>query len=152
MYRIDSRHVVHETFDGETVLVNLDSGIYYSLDGVGVDVWMLIDGGNSFEGVIEWIANRYDGERGEMERALHQLINDLRDEDLIVIDETGRSENIVDRGACGKVGPGEQLKNFVPPVLRKYTDMQDLLLLDPIHDVDEAGWPSPKDDLPISNR
>jgi hypothetical protein len=27
------------------------------------------------------------------------------------------------------------------PLLRKYTDMRDLLLLDPIHDVDEQGWP-----------
>jgi hypothetical protein len=28
--------------------------------------------------------------------------------------------------------------------LNKYTDMQDLLLLDPIHEVDAAGWPSTK--------
>jgi hypothetical protein len=34
---------------------------------------------------------------------------------------------------------------FTQPVLEVYTDMQDLLLLDPIHEVDEeAGWPSPK--------
>ncbi len=30
---------------------------------------------------------------------------------------------------------------FAPPRLQRYTDMQDLLLLDPIHDVDEVGWP-----------
>jgi hypothetical protein len=28
-------------------------------------------------------------------------------------------------------------------VLQKYTDMADLLLLDPIHEVDEQGWPQP---------
>ena len=33
---------------------------------------------------------------------------------------------------------------FVPPALTIYEDMADLLLLDPIHDVDEAGWPMPK--------
>jgi hypothetical protein len=27
------------------------------------------------------------------------------------------------------------------PKLEKYTDMEDLLLLDPIHDVQEVGWP-----------
>jgi hypothetical protein len=26
-------------------------------------------------------------------------------------------------------------------MLQKFTDMQDLLLLDPIHEVDESGWP-----------
>jgi len=31
---------------------------------------------------------------------------------------------------------------FDAPVLHSYTDMQDVLLLDPIHDVDETGWPS----------
>jgi hypothetical protein len=35
---------------------------------------------------------------------------------------------------------------FVAPVLHKHTDMQDLLLLDPIHEVDETGWPSVKKD------
>ena len=28
------------------------------------------------------------------------------------------------------------------PRLDKYTDMQELLLLDPIHEVDERGWPN----------
>jgi hypothetical protein len=29
-------------------------------------------------------------------------------------------------------------------VLERYTDMQELLLLDPIHDVDQTGWPRRK--------
>jgi hypothetical protein len=32
------------------------------------------------------------------------------------------------------------------PKLTVYEDMQDLLLLDPIHDVDETGWPARKQD------
>jgi hypothetical protein len=34
--------------------------------------------------------------------------------------------------------------DFKPPLVNKYTDMQDLLLLDPIHEVDEKGWPESK--------
>jgi hypothetical protein len=33
---------------------------------------------------------------------------------------------------------------FTRPVLTKFTDMQDLLLLDPIHDVNSSGWPAKK--------
>jgi hypothetical protein len=33
---------------------------------------------------------------------------------------------------------------FTPPALTKFTDMQDLLLLDPIHDVGSGGWPAKK--------
>jgi hypothetical protein len=31
---------------------------------------------------------------------------------------------------------------YEAPALHKYNDMQDLLLLDPVHDVDETGWPN----------
>jgi hypothetical protein len=31
---------------------------------------------------------------------------------------------------------------WTPPTLSAYSDMADLFKLDPIHDVDEAGWPS----------
>jgi hypothetical protein len=33
---------------------------------------------------------------------------------------------------------------FEMPKLSKYTDMEDLLALDPIHEVDEMGWPNAK--------
>ena len=36
---------------------------------------------------------------------------------------------------------------FEAPVLSKYTDMQELLLLDPIHDVDDMGWPKPNPEV-----
>jgi hypothetical protein len=32
--------------------------------------------------------------------------------------------------------------SFTHPQLQKYTDMQELLLLDPIHEVEESGWPA----------
>jgi hypothetical protein len=33
---------------------------------------------------------------------------------------------------------------FRVPVLNRYSDMADMLLLDPVHDVEESGWPVPK--------
>jgi hypothetical protein len=33
---------------------------------------------------------------------------------------------------------------YTKPVLNKYTDMQQLLLADPLHEVQEAGWPHTK--------
>jgi hypothetical protein len=46
---------------------------------------------------------------------------------------------------------GHDKPSFTPPLLHKYSDMQELLLLDPIHDVDEAGWPKPIADPPSEN-
>ena len=39
----------------------------------------------------------------------------------------------------GTVAPGHELDDDV--AFTKYTDMSDILLADPIHDVDEQGWP-----------
>ena len=50
------------------------------------------------------------------------------------------------RKAVGTSSKTEKL-GFEAPILQKYTDMQDLLLLDPIHEVDEAGWPHANLDL-----
>ena len=35
---------------------------------------------------------------------------------------------------------------FDAPRLERYTDMQDLVLLDPVHQVDDTGWPRTKED------
>lgn len=42
--------------------------------------------------------------------------------------------------------PNPDKLHFEEPIFHKYTDMEDLLLLDPIHDVDETGWPKPHQD------
>jgi hypothetical protein len=35
-------------------------------------------------------------------------------------------------------------------MLEVFTDMEDLLLLDPIHDVGDAGWPMPQTPPPAT--
>ena len=151
-FRINIPKVIHETIDGETVIVNLDSGNYFSLDRVGVDIWTLIGANTPLHQIVDDIASRYIGKQKEIEHAVHQFVDALQQDDLIVSDESQRSGS---EGNPGTQDGTEQFKercNFEAPVLYKYTDMQDLLLLDPIHDVDETGWPSAKNDLPAGNK
>jgi hypothetical protein len=37
-------------------------------------------------------------------------------------------------------------RGYVAPVVQRYDDLEDLLLLDPIHEVDDAGWPVARTD------
>lgn len=141
MYRVNSPKVIHETIDGETVLVNLDSGNYYSFDGVGVDIWNLVETGIDGEGIIEAIVQRYAGERETMEQAIYSFMKELEQEALVVIGDEISRENVAGSRADNNARTGDTRKSFEVPILNKYTDMQDLLLLDPIHDVDESGWP-----------
>ena len=61
----------------------------------------------------------------------------LEEEALIV-----RSEDVMTQALSLE----QPLQDYEPPQLMKYTDMQELILLDPIHDVDEKGWPHTKPD------
>jgi hypothetical protein len=64
-----------------------------------------------------------------------QLIEELQQEKLIVPDAPGAAPLPTENLSVGDKPP------FQSPVLHKYTDMAGLLLLDPIHDVLETGWP-----------
>ena len=58
------------------------------------------------------------------------LLHDLEAEALIVVD-----------GALPETaGAGD--RDLAKPDLRKYTDMEDFMLVDPVHDVDATGWPN----------
>ncbi len=139
-WRVNQPHVVHEILDGEVVLINMDTGSYYSLDGVGADVWTLIEMGAATDEIVRDIGQRYDGAHPELEHTVVGLVDDLRQEGLIIADETRAVKQIavsIERDDTGSERP-----RFKAPVLRKYTDMQELISLDPIHQVDDTGWPN----------
>lgn len=127
------RNVIHETFDDEVVIIHLDRGTYYSLEGAGADLWRLILARASVDEAVEALARGYGAARDQVATAVADLVAQLREEGLV---EPTTAEAEATGGATVKAA-----RPFEPPVLRKYTDMQDLLLVDPIHDVDDAGWP-----------
>jgi hypothetical protein len=145
-FRINSPKVIHETIDGETVIVNLDSGNYYSLDNVGAGVWALIGDGLAVHEIIRDIACRFTGEREEMNQAIRQFVVQLQEEGLIVADESHVNGSEPGAAAQDTTQAVEGHPVFETPALHKYSDMQDLLLLDPIHEVDDTGWPNVKSD------
>jgi hypothetical protein len=143
-YRINSPKVIHETIDGETVIVNLDSGNYYSLDSIGAEIWDSVGKGFRVDHIIEDISCRYTGEREEIGRAVRLFVNELLQEALISSLESGAAGSQAAHETPVISAPADGLPDFNAPTLQKYSDMQDLLLLDPIHEVDETGWPNAK--------
>ena len=142
-FRINSPTVTHETIDGEAVIINLDSGNYYSLVEVGSLIWGLIDRGASESEVINLILETYQCNATDIDRGVQELLAQLQQENLIVPFEGARS---LDRSQFSPEQPAQNSHEklpFNPPLLYKYSDMQELLLLDPIHDVDDTGWPKP---------
>ena len=145
-FRVNSPKVIQETIDGEVVIVNLDNGNYYSLDNVGTDIWSLIESGAAVAEIVDGITQRYEGNHIDVENAVNQFVAELQQEALIVPDGAKEPEGITGLDMQVKTGADTERLRFEVPILHTYTDMQDLLLLDPIHEVDETGWPNVKPD------
>jgi hypothetical protein len=157
--RINTPHVVHETIDGETILIHLGTGAYYSLEGVGAHVWGLTVAVGDEGEIVADVQSRYDADLQMVAEAVESLLRRLLEEELLAPAETtsgGRVGGVPAGGDEGDAAAGEKPPRsedsasslpaeFVAPVLSKYTDMQEFMLIDPIHDVEEeVGWPHVK--------
>ena len=141
-FRVNTPTVTHEIIDGEAVIINLDSGNYYSLVDAGSFIWGLIERGISAGELPDVVLQNYQGDATEVDRSVQELIGQLQAENLIVPVTGDASADLA--GLTQAASPDQNGKpSFHPPSLHKYSDMQELLLLDPIHDVDDAGWPKP---------
>jgi hypothetical protein len=137
--RNDLPNIMHEKIDDEVVVVNLDNGTYYSFDGVGGRIWEWLGGGRTLNGLIAAAQSSFSGDAAAIASSVKAFVDQLRTEQLL---------NVVN-GEPGEVEPGlAAVANppaFAAPSLQKYTDMEALLLADPVHEVDEAsGWPNLK--------
>jgi hypothetical protein len=127
--------IVHETVDGEVVAIDLDSGSYYSLAGSGPLIWgLLAEGAGEAE-----LCDALEASFGDVETIAGDVpafLGQLREHGLIVAsDEEGN-------GAAPTVSVEDDAA-YEAPRFERYTDMKDYFLLDPIHEVDTAGWPRP---------
>jgi hypothetical protein len=145
-FRVNTPTVTHETIDGEAVIINLDSGNYYSLVDVGSFIWGLVENGASAHEVQNLALQTYHGNPTDIDRGVQDLLAQLQQENLIVpVNGAGEA---FDPAIGVPSNNNHEKPSFNPPLLHKYSDMQELLLLDPIHDVDETGWPKPNPDPP----
>lgn len=136
-YRVAGPNVIRESFDGEIVIVSLDNGCYYSLQGTGAEIWDLIENQATFDEMAGEMTRRYVIEVPDAAGPLRSFLGKLIEEGLIAeVPAPLRTESL----SLPPAPPARAA--FVPPSVAKFSDMQDLLLLDPIHDVDETGWPA----------
>lgn len=136
-YRLAGPQVIHELVAGEVVIINLATGAYYSLDGVGATIWSTLLDGADEAAILAAVLRRYSGDEATIAGSVRSLLGQLVAQDLIA---PGNAAPAPMPGDASPV-PAAAPRPFVPPVLHTYTDMQELIALDPIHEVDDTGWP-----------
>jgi hypothetical protein len=128
--------VISETIDGEVVIINLGTGNYYSLQGTGAVLWRGIEQGATRDELVEHLATSHADASG-VDAAVDSFVEQLLGDELVVpADGEPPGPPVLDPPVTAR---------FEVPLLERFTDMTDLILLDPVHDVDAAaGWPRAK--------
>lgn len=145
-FKINVPGVVFENYGDEIVLINLDNGNYYSMTNEAAEIFSLIEKGLTQNEIIREIMKKYEGNIENIQNTVNQFIADLQEEDLIIPLETIIDDNSRKNDAEIQPQLDSQKPVFATPVLNRYSDMQDLISLDPVHEVDESGWPNTKND------
>jgi hypothetical protein len=136
--RVNAPAVVAEIIDGEAVIMDLATGHYFSTQHAGSDIWRGIELGAPQTVIVRCLAAAYSIAPDVAAEAVSAFVDDLKERNLVL--ET--ASRPPDEEPANWIAPTG--RPFAVPVLHAYTDMEELLLLDPIHDVDQAGWPMPK--------
>jgi hypothetical protein len=139
-YRLRRAPIIHDTIDNETIAINQLTGAYYSLEGASAFAWQRLADGASAADIADALAQTYDGEQASIAEAAQAFVAELLDEQLIVADtDTGAdADRVVQSRTYARTG-----RPFSGLRLQRYTDLEVMLLADPIHEVDATGWPMP---------
>ena len=126
-YSVRSTQITHQNIDGEVIAIHFDTGVYYSMTGSAAAVWEQLVGGAS----VREIAESFPDRPADADGAIAAFLEELVREGLV---------EARDGSAPDGIAPGPNA--WAPPRLDKFTDISDLIMADPIHGVDEMGWPN----------
>ena len=128
MYRVNPANVVHDVFeDGEAAIIDLRTGTYYSLNTSGATLWPHLVDGTTVDALVAAVSAT-----GALADEIATFVVGLFAEGLI---------EELSTDAALKANEATVTPITEAPSFERFDDLQELLLLDPIHDVGDAGWP-----------
>ena len=122
-YRLNEPAVVADTIDGETIIMNLEKGDYYSLNPSGGEIWLHVVAGKRRDELLAAIAERHGEAPSPAE--IDAFIARLIEYQLIVATEQPVNGGDVAGRESAAMTPWSK------PEIAVYADMKDLLALDP---------------------
>lgn len=125
-YQLASADITHQLLDGEVVAIDFLKGNYYNLRGAA---------GHAFDALVqgmpsERLSTLFTSAPADASARLEQLIASCVEAGLLVL-----------RADTPTLVESLPAMPWEEPTFEVYTDMQQLLLADPIHDVGEGTWP-----------
>lgn len=137
-YYLRNPKIAAEEFDGETILIDIEKGLYFTLGGFAVDLWRLCSDPLMLVELFdsqEFKALNLNSE--EIANFLDQLVEN----NLILKINKSRSEVITPTPLL--------FTSASTPIFQVYSDLAELIAIDPVHEVDASlGWPARQSNFP----
>jgi hypothetical protein len=129
---VASTDIVSEEFDGEFVVLDLSCGKYFSMDETASAIWRAVVSGVSTQSLAE--AAGATGLAGSA--SIHEFLQKLVEYGCLVPSDIPGSD------AIDETTLRVLMTSDKPPTVEVFDDLAELIMADPIHDVEEAaGWP-----------
>lgn len=146
MWRVPENSISMERLDGETILINFDSGEYFSFRGPSADLLWLVSAGVDRAAWISCLSDAYPdltAPNPAVEAQIDTFLGELAsagiileaDDDVVVVPAADLPDDHV-------------RESWTAPSVYANDDLVDLLVIDPIHDTSEDGWPQTRPDQP----
>lgn len=129
-YRFKNPPCIHEVVEDEVIIINMEKGHYYNIKGAAKQVFVDLINGVKLDELSQF--NQWDK---NIEEKLAQFIESLVQENIIEVSQQNKDTR-VNISSITISNLDEDMR------LHTYTDMEEILGLDPIHEVDhQEGWP-----------
>jgi len=134
-FELNSPKIIGEVIDGEVMIIDLVSGIYYNLTGTSAAAWPLLVAGLPLHAVVESVGASCEA-----------------DPAVITADLAVFADRLIGESIVRELGPTAEPAAAAPRLpeatytgfgINRYDDMRALLVVDPVHEVGEFGWPPP---------
>lgn len=132
MYKLNESKMFADVTNNIAIIINSETGIYYAMNNCGSVVFQAILNGCSIQSVIDNL-KKIEGCPADIDQKLKAFVDDLLQKEIVVEDNQSSATPTFDETVIKQ-------DKFEMKV-SEYADAQEMLLADPIHDVDEEeGW------------
>ena len=132
MYKLNTEKMFFDVADGQAIVINFTTGMYYGTSTLGSAILDNLLKGVSPETILAAVKSA-PGCPADFEKSLTNFINTLQEKEIILPAEGASSPAQLTADAY---------KDGFDLSVNEFAEVKDLLLADPVHDVDiDKGWP-----------
>lgn len=85
-YKVSSNHLYSEVAD-EAVILDVESGVYYGLDSVGVDIWRWLQKPQTEDQLLDLVLEEYEVTPEQAEQDLQSILKEMLNAGLLDVTE-----------------------------------------------------------------